>query len=126
MPEFDETAVALGEGVDVLMTARVRLVDETMPSDLIVHDWPDGAALQILRNVRRAAPTGAALLLVETVIPEDNCEFIGKFADIEMLVFNDGRERTAKEYQRLDEAGFEMTHIFDTETDFSLIEARGR
>lgn len=84
MPEFDETAVALGEGVDVLMTARVRMVDETTPSDHIVHDWPDGAALQILRNVRRAAPTGAALLLVETVIPEDNREFIGKFADIEM------------------------------------------
>lgn len=42
-------------------------------------------------------------------------------------MFNDGRERTAKDYQRLlEEAGVEMTHIFDTETDFSLIEARAR
>lgn len=117
---------------------RVRLVEGSFFSDVppggdayvlkhIVHDWSDDEALQILRNVRRAAPTGAALLLVETVIPEDTRDFIGKVADIEMLVFNDGRERTAKEYRRLlDEAGFEMTQIFDTETDFSLIEARAR
>lgn len=117
---------------------RVRLVAGSFFCDVpsgadayvlkhIVHDWSDDAALQILRNVRRAAPTGAALLLVETVIPEDNREFIGKIADIEMLLFNDGRERTAKEYRRLlDEAGFEMTQIFNTETDFSVIEARAR
>lgn len=117
---------------------RVRLVEGSFFSDVppgadayvlkhIVHDWSDDEALQILRNVRRAAPTGAALLLVETVIPEDTRDFIGKFADIEMLLFNDGRERTAHEYQRLlDEAGFEMTQIFDTETEFSLIEARAR
>jgi hypothetical protein len=117
---------------------RVRLVEGSFFSDIppgadayvlkhIVHDWSDDEALQILRNVRTAAPTGAALLLVETVIPEDTRDFIGKFADIGMLVFNDGRERTAKEYQQLlDEAGFEMTQIFDTETEFSLIEARAR
>ncbi|WP_156745341.1 methyltransferase [Mycobacterium sp. 1165178.9] len=117
---------------------RVRLVAGSFFSDVpsgadayvlkhIVHDWSDDAALRILQNVRRAAPTGAALLLVETVIPQDNSEFTGKIADIEMLLFNDGRERTAKEYQRLlEKAGFEMTHIFDTETDFSVIEARAR
>jgi hypothetical protein len=117
---------------------RVRLVAGSFFCDVppgadayvlkhIVHDWSDDAALQILRNVRRTAPTGAALLLVETVIPDDTREFIGKIADIEMLLFNDGRERTAKEYQRLlAEAGFEMTQIFDTETDFSVIEARAR
>ncbi|WP_099051001.1 methyltransferase [Mycobacterium asiaticum] len=117
---------------------RVRLVKgsffEVVPSQAdayvlkhIVHDWSDDAALQILRNVRRAAPIGAALLLVETVIPDDSSESTGKIADIEMLVFNGGRERTAKEYQQLlDQAGFEMTQIVDTETDFSLIEARAK
>lgn len=44
-----------------------------------------------------------------------------------MLVFNEGRGRTTKEYQRLlDEADLKMTHIFATETDSSLIEARNR
>lgn len=91
----------------------------------IIHDWPDDAALQILRNVRRAAATGAALLLVETVIPEDDSEFLGKVVDMEMLLFNEGRERTASEYRLLlDRAGFEMVRIVDTTTDFSIVEAR--
>lgn len=136
LPDVVAEAAPLLQKLNVAQ--RVRLVEGSFFSDIppgadayvlkhIVHDWSDDAALQILRNVRRAAPTGAALLLVETVIPEDNSEFTGKIADIEMLLFNDGRERTAKEYQRLlDEAGFEMTHIVDTETDFSLIEARAR
>lgn len=136
LPDVVAQAAPLLQKLNVAQ--RVRLVEGSFFSDIppgadayvlkhIVHDWSDDAALQILQNVRRAAPTGAALLLVETVIPEDDSEFTGKIADIEMLLFNDGRERTAKEYQRLlDEAGFEMTQIFDTETDFSLIEARAR
>jgi O-methyltransferase domain/Dimerisation domain len=91
----------------------------------ILHDWPDDAALQVLQNVRRAAVTDAALLLVETVIPEDDREFTGKFVDMEMLIFNEGRERTASEYRRLlDKAGFDMVRVLDTATEFSIVEAR--
>ncbi|ASL11042.1 methyltransferase [Mycobacterium intracellulare] len=91
----------------------------------IIHDWPDDEALQILRNVRRAAGTGAALLLVETIIPEDDQEFSGKIVDMEMLLFNNGRERTASEYrQLLDKADFEMIRVVDTATEFSIIQAR--
>ncbi len=91
----------------------------------IIHDWPDYAALQILQNVRRAAATDAALLLVETVIPEDDSEFTGKVVDIEMLVFNDGRERTATEYRHLlAKADFDMVRVVETTTDFSIVEAR--
>lgn len=91
----------------------------------IIHDWSDDASLRILKNVRHAATTDAALLLVETVIPEDNREFTGKFVDMEMLLFNDGRERTANEYRRLlDEAGWQMTQVVDTTTEFSIVEAR--
>jgi hypothetical protein len=93
----------------------------------VVHDWPDDMAAQILRNVRNAAPTGAALILVETVIPEGDCEFIGKITDTEMFVVNNGRERTAREYRRLlDETGFQLIRIYDTSTDFSVIEAHAR
>ena len=136
LPDVVAGAAPLLRKLDVAQ--RVRLVEgsffTSVPSGAdayvlkhIVHDWSDDAARLVLRNVRKAAPTGAALLLVETVIPEDSSECTGKFADIGMLMFNDGRERTATEYQRLlDEAGFELTHIFDTATDFSVIEARAR
>jgi O-methyltransferase domain/Dimerisation domain len=90
----------------------------------IIHDWDDDASLQILRNVRTAA-AGTALLLVETVIPEDDSGSIGKWTDMEMLLINNGRERTASEYRRLfDEAGFQMIGVVDTASRFSIIEGR--
>lgn len=94
-------------------------------SEKTLLDQQASSPVKVMRGFMLGA--WVAQLLVETAIPEDSSEFTGKIADIEMLLFNDGRERTAKEYQRLlDEAGFEMTQIFDTETDFSLIEARAR
>ncbi len=58
-------------------------------------------------------------------MPEDDCESVAKWVDIEMLVINNGRERTAAEYRRLfDEAGFEMTGVIDTASRFSIIEGR--
>ncbi len=91
----------------------------------IVHDWDDAASLRILRNVRSAAAPGTALLLVETVLPEGEGGSIGKWVDMEMLVINDGRERTASEYRRLlEEAGFQMVGVVDTASRFSVIEGR--
>lgn len=91
----------------------------------IIHDWDDDESIQILRNVRSAAAPGAALLLVETVIPEDDSASVAQWTDMEMLIINDGRERTANEYRRLfDEAGFEMVGVVDTASRFSVIEGR--
>ncbi|OBI70538.1 hydroxyneurosporene methyltransferase [Mycobacterium sp. E796] len=91
----------------------------------IIHDWDDEPSVRILRNVRSAAAPGATLLLVETVIPEDDSASVAKWVDMEMLVINDGRERTAGEYRRLfDEAGFAMTGVIDTASRFSIIEGR--
>jgi O-methyltransferase len=94
-------------------------------SQHIIHDWDDEPSVRILRNVRSAAAPGAALLLVESVIPEDDSASVAKWVDMEMLVINDGRERTAGEYRRLfDEAGFEMTGVVATASRFSIIEGR--
>lgn len=92
----------------------------------IIHDWDDDAAVQILRNVRSATAAGAALLLLEAVIPEDDSEStIAKWIDIEVLLLNNGRERTASEYRRLlDEAGFRMIGVVRTASRLSIIEAR--
>ena len=91
----------------------------------IIHDWDDEPSVQILRNVRSAAATGAALLLLEAVVPDDDSESTAKLTDMEMLLINNGRERTAGEYRRLlDEAGFRLTRVVDTSSRFSIIEAR--
>jgi hypothetical protein len=91
----------------------------------IIHDWDDDASVQILRNVRTAATPGTSVLLVETVVPEDDSRSNAKLLDMEMLLVNDGRERTAGEYRRLfDEAGFQMVGVVDTASPYSIIEAR--
>jgi DNA-binding transcriptional ArsR family regulator len=91
----------------------------------IIHDWPDEQAVQILRNVRAAAGAGAAVLLIETVIPQHNREFIGKWLDLEMLVDAAARERTATEYRDLlGQAGLRMTRVVQTASPFSVVEAR--
>jgi len=90
----------------------------------IIHDWSDDKALQILKTVRAAAAVGSKLLLVESLIPQHDREFATKWLDLEMLVANAGRERTADEYrQLLRDAGFEMTRAVPTASPFSLVEA---
>jgi len=91
----------------------------------IIHDWPDDKALEILKNVRAATRDGARLILVESVIPPHQREFSTKWLDLEMLVGNAGRERTAAEYRTLlQDAGFQMTRIIPTASPFSLVEAK--
>ena len=91
----------------------------------IIHDWPDDDAVRILRNLRAACDLNTTVLLVETVIPEHDREFIGKWADLEMLLGANGRERTAAEYRALlERAGFRMTRVVPTASPFSLVEAK--
>ena len=91
----------------------------------IVHDWPDEKAVRILRNVRAAAGPGAAVLLVELVIPKHDRDFPGKWVDLEMLLNLGARERTAEEYAALlSQAGLQMTRVVRTASPLSVVEAR--
>jgi C-methyltransferase len=91
----------------------------------VIHDWPDDEAVQILRNLRTASEADTTVLLVELVIPEHDREFIGKWADLEMLLGANGRERTAAEYRALlERADFRMTRVVPTASPFSLVEAK--
>ena len=91
----------------------------------VIHDWADADAVTILANVRKAARTGATLLLVEFVIPDHDRQFIGKWADMEMLVQVAARERTADDYRNLyEQAGFEMTRVVPTVGPISIIEGK--
>lgn len=92
---------------------------------MIVHDWPDEQAVRILRNVHHATGPGARVLLVEQVIPTHDREFLGKWADLEMLLCLGARERTAAQYRDLlARAGFEVTRVVQTASPFSLVEAK--
>ncbi|RUP04967.1 MAG: hydroxyneurosporene methyltransferase [Mycobacterium sp.] len=92
----------------------------------IIHDWPDEKAEAILRNLRTACGADCTVVLVELVIPEHNRDFVGKWADLEMLLGLDGsRERNAEEYRTLlARAGFRMTRVIPTASPFSLVEAK--
>ena len=92
---------------------------------MILHDWDDERAVAILRNIRQAMSGNSRLLLVESVIPEGNDPFPGKFMDLNMLVNTGGRERTAHEFENLlREAGLRLHRIVHTHSPmFSLVEA---
>jgi len=90
----------------------------------IVHDWDEFKVLEILRNVRRAMATGAKLLLIETVIPDDDREHLSKLLDLEMLVAGTGKERTASEYaELLGKAGFRKMRVIPTVGPASVVES---
>ena len=90
----------------------------------IIHDWPEGEALDILRACHRAMAPGARLWLIEQVI-EPNEDSVGvRMLDLMMSIFLGGKERTAEEYEELLEAaGFGEIRVLPTDTDWSVVEA---
>jgi hypothetical protein len=90
----------------------------------IVHDWDESKLLEILRNVRSAMAANTKLLVIETVVPDDNREHLSKLLDLEMLVAGTGRERTAAEYAGLlRKAGFRNTRVIPTVGPASIVES---
>ena len=90
---------------------RCRLVGgsffETAPDDgdlyvlrRVVHDFDDDRAIALLTNLRRHMPTGATLLLMESVVPTGDEPHFAKSLDLDMLLFVGGRERTEAEFAR--------------------------
>ena len=89
----------------------------------ITHDWKDERALKILQNCHRAMTEGGRLLVVEMVLPEGNTPSLGKFMDLQMLLFLHSYERTEAEYSSLyQRAGFKLTSIVPTLSPYSVIE----
>jgi hypothetical protein len=90
--------------------------------DAVRSRWLQAA--QILAAIKRTAPTGAKLLLLECVVGlVDGFDF-SKDLDIEMLVMTTGRERTAEEWTRvLADGGWRLTRIAPTRGMSAVIEA---
>lgn len=88
----------------------------------VLHDWSDAEAAAILAQVKRAAPAGAKLLLLECVVGLTEGFDFGKDLDIEMLVMTTGRERTAEEWNAvLTAGGWRQTRVVPTATGISAV-----
>lgn len=121
---------------DAGVRARCRLVPgnffETVPDggdvyflSNIIHDWDDERALRILRSCRAAMTPAAALLLLETILPEHGRPSQAAMGDVNMMVMLTGRERTEEQYRKLlAAADLRLTRVIAVSERASLIEAR--
>jgi SAM-dependent methyltransferase len=76
----------------------------------VIHDWEDEKAVRVLRNVRRALPTGGRVYLVEMLVDDDGT--FGGLCDLHLLLATGGRERTETAYRALlNEAGFDLIEV---------------
>jgi O-methyltransferase domain len=90
----------------------------------ILHDWSDQEAAQILRAVRRFAPTHAKLLLAEFLLPDDNDPSWTLFVDLIMLGELTGKERSQTEFgDLLGGTGFRLDRVIATGFNTFLLEA---
>jgi len=106
--------------VDALPTADAYVLMD------LLHDWSDADATRILGAVRRAAPTQARVLIVETLVGEQPGPHFGKTLDIIMLAVTGGRERTPSEHGALlTAAGFRLQRVLPTASQYSVVEAVG-
>ena len=90
----------------------------------IIHDWNDEQSNTILENLSKSAKSGAKLLLIESVVEEDDSPSMSKIMDLNMLVATGGKERTATEYAALLERnGFKLTAVYPTPSPVQIVEA---
>jgi hypothetical protein len=91
----------------------------------VIHDWSDGQSIQILGNCRKVIPQHGRILLVEFAVPSANQASLGKDADMIMLGFPGGMERTEAEYGELfAKSGFKLATVTPTKSAVSVFEAR--
>lgn len=95
----------------------------------IIHDWGDTRCMQLLRNCSRSMQGDGRVVCVDTVLPPmgDTTGTPAKFLDVDMLVFDMGKERTEKQWQELyAAAGFRITSITPLWDNFgtSIVEGR--
>jgi O-methyltransferase domain len=90
----------------------------------VLHDWADAECVAILRAIRRAAPPGATLLVVESVLADERPDPRAQTLDVIMLTVPGGRERTASQFRDLFErAGLRHRGVVETTGPLGIVEA---
>ncbi len=91
---------------------------------VVIHDWDDERAINILRNCRAVMGTSSRLLLIERVVPTDGKQPLDTLlSDLNMLVGPGGGERTEAEFASLLSAvGLRLTRIVPLESSVNVVE----
>jgi len=90
----------------------------------ILHDWKDADCVTIMKNVRAALKTGARVMVIEMILPEDSSPHPGWSLDMTMMMVTGGRERTLSEFTKLlAHAGLKVNRVIPTQSPVSMIEA---
>ena len=92
----------------------------------VLHDWDDEAARRILQACAPALDGDARLLVIESILPEDDQVGDGgtRLLDIHMLAVDGGRERRASDYEALlASAGLRLERRLTLLGALSLLEA---
>jgi hypothetical protein len=91
---------------------------------MVLHDWNDEQAGQILRNIASAGGRGASLTLVEFIVPAGDTPHMAKMIDLTMLGMLPGHERTEPQWRALLEScGFTDIEVHETPAPISVIRA---
>jgi hypothetical protein len=107
LPETVRDEAALGERIDFVEGSFFERVPEGDVYVLggILHDWADESAMRILRTVRRSAPDGSRLLILDAVLSAGNEPSGSKWLDLLLLALLGGKERTEAQWRELLTAG---------------------
>lgn len=92
-----------------------------------LRDWNDEHVVRILRNIHRAMPPDATLLVIDAVLePAGGQDRLAKLLDVELLVEEGGGMRTRAEFESLlAQAGFRLSRVRRTSIeDAVILEAR--
>jgi hypothetical protein len=90
----------------------------------VLHDWGYPEAVAILTAIRRAAPTGATVLVIESVIAEEQADPRAQALDVIMLYVTGGRERTASQFRALfEQAGWQYGDVIQTAGPLRIVAA---
>lgn len=91
----------------------------------ILHDWNDTDSVTILKNCSNAMQTNSRLLIMETIVSQENVRDFSKDIDMAMMVLFGGKERTKTEWLHLlEQANLELVNVYETPSLLSIIEVQ--
>ncbi|MET7938421.1 methyltransferase [Streptomyces sp. NPDC005322] len=87
----------------------------------VLHDWPDGRAVDILRQCARGARSGGEVILLERVLDETGPDR-RRLGDMWMMAMTGGRERTRADWVHVAlEAGLSLLEIHHVDGELSAV-----
>ncbi|KAI0888330.1 putative O-methyltransferase [Annulohypoxylon maeteangense] len=80
---------------------------------MVLHDWPDALAIQILQNIKPALKRGySKILICEIVMPRTGASMYQASLDVSLMANLSAYERTEAEWKKvINEAGLEMVSV---------------